>query len=172
MANIRGLVNVSGIVQAPAARLAIIWIASALLFWHASTSFKSSDSKAAGVLNLAFGNFVLASILLSYHLSPSDLSIALLPLGLFSQYVLEHTGFPCCPRWMKLSLLSIQLILFLPPLHVISLAYHMYVYPMIPILTIFLLTSAKAFRVIDPDFPNCARGMTPSKAISVRRKSE
>jgi hypothetical protein len=146
MANIRGLVSVSGVVCGAYARLAIIWIASALLFWHASRSFKRSDSKSAGVLNLAFGNFVLASILLSYHLSPSDLSIALLPLALFSQYVLEQTGVPFCPRWMKLALLSTQLILFLPPLHVLSLAWHMYVYPIVPILSIFFLTSAKDFQ--------------------------
>jgi hypothetical protein len=47
---------------------------------------------------------------------------------------------------MKLALLSTQLILFLPPLHVLSLAWHMYVYPIVPILSIFFLTSAKDFQ--------------------------
>jgi hypothetical protein len=143
MANIRGLVSVPGVAHAAVARLAIILIISALLFWHAWESFKGGNSKSAGVLNLAFGNFILASILLSYHLSPSDLSLALLPLGLFSQYLVEHTGIP---RWVGLTLLNTQLVLFLPPLHVISLAYHMYVYPIVPIMIMFFLTSAKVFR--------------------------
>lgn len=145
MANIRGLVSVSGIAPDTVARLALIWIGSVLLFWHAWRSFKGSRSRFADATNLAFGNFVLAAILVSYHLSTSDLCIALLPIGLFSQYLAEHTGIP---RWARLTLLSSQCVLFLPPLHVISLAYHMYVYPIIPILIMFLLTSAEIFRGI------------------------
>ncbi len=143
MANIRGLVSVSGVVQDTVARLALIWIGSVLVFWNAWRSFKNSRSKFTDVTNLAFGNFVLAAILVSYHLSPSDLCIALLPIGLFSQYLAEHSGIP---RWAKLSLLSSQCVLFLAPLHVISLAGHVYVYPVIPILIMFLLTSADIFK--------------------------
>ncbi len=145
MANIRGLVSVSGVGQGTVARLALIGIGSVLLFWHAWRSFKTSRSKFADATNLAFGNFVLAAILVSYHLSPSDLCIALLPIGLFSQYLAEHTGIP---RWARLSLLSSQFVLFLPPLHVLLLARHMYVYLIIPILIMFLLTSADIFRGI------------------------
>jgi hypothetical protein len=143
MANIRGLVSVSGVVQGTVARLALIWIGSVLLLWHAWRSFKSSGSMFADATNLAFGNFVLAAILVSYHLSPSDLCIALLPIGLFSQYLAKHTGIP---RWARLSLLSSQCVLFLPPLHVILLAWHGYVYLVIPILIMFLLTSAEIFK--------------------------
>jgi hypothetical protein len=145
MANIRGLVSISGIVQDTAARLALIWISSVLLFWYAWRSFKNDKSKFAGTTNLAFGNFVLAAMLVSYHLSPPDLCIALLPIGLFSQYLAEHTGIP---RWARLGLLSSQCVLFLPPLHVIALASHMYVYLAIPILIMFLLTSDESFRGI------------------------
>jgi Glycosyltransferase family 87 len=145
MANIRGLVNISGIVQDAAVRLALIGIGSVLLFGYAWGSFKSGKSKFAGDTELAFGNFVLAAMLISYHLSPPDLCIALLPIGLFSQYLAEHTGIP---RWARLSLLSSQCVLFLPPLHVISLACHAYVYLAIPILIMFLLTSAQVFRGI------------------------
>lgn len=145
MANIRGLVSVSGIVHDPVPRLALIWIGSVLLLWHAWRSFKSSTSKFADVINLAFGNFVLAAILVSYHLSPSDLCLTLLPMGLFSQYLEEHTGIP---RWARLTLLSSQGVLFLPPLHVISLAWHVYIYPIVPILIMFLLTSAPICRGI------------------------
>ncbi len=145
MANIRGLVSMSGIVQNPAARLALIWTVSVSLLWYAWISFKSGKSTFTDVTNLAFGNFVLAALLVSYHLSPPDLCIALLPIGLFSQYLAEHTGIP---RWVRLSLLSSQCVLFLPPLHVISLAWHVYVCLIIPILIIFLLTSVAIFRGI------------------------
>ena len=144
MANIRGLVSISGIVKNTAG-LALIWIVSIWLLWYAWMSFKRSKSSSTDVTNLAFGNFVLAALLVSYHLSPTDLCIALLPIGLFSQYLAEHTGIP---RWVRLSLLSSQCVLFLPPLHVISLAWHVYVYPIIPILIMFLLTSDENFRGI------------------------
>ena len=143
MANIRGLVGASGIVRGPVTRLVLTWSVSALLVWYAWRSFKDSKLKFADATNLAFGNFVLAAILASYHLSPSDLCIALLPIGLFSQYLAEQTGIP---RWARLSVLGSQFVLFLPPLHMISLARHMYVYPIIPILIMFLLTSAEVFR--------------------------
>ena len=86
--------------------------------------------------------------LISYHLSPSDLCIALLPIGLFSQYLAEHTGIP---RWVRLTLLGSQAVLFLPPLHLIALAWHVYVCLIIPILIMFLLTSAEIFRGIPSD---------------------
>jgi hypothetical protein len=138
-------VRVWGVTPDTIARLALIWIGSVLLVWHAWRSFGGSKSKCTRATNLAFGNFVLAALLVSYHLSTSDLCIALLPMGLFSQYMAEHTGIP---RWARLSLLSSQCVLFLPPLHVISLAGHMYVYLAIPILIMFLLTSDKSFRGI------------------------
>jgi Glycosyltransferase family 87 len=145
MANIRGLVSISGIAADTAARLAFIGIASVVVFWHAWRSFKGTTSGYDDVRNLAFGNFVLVAILVSYHLSISDLCIALLPMGLFSQYLAEHTGIP---RWVRLSLVSSQCVLFLPPLHVLSLARHVYVYPVIPILLMLVLTSAASFRGI------------------------
>jgi hypothetical protein len=150
MANIRGLVSVSGVVQGPVARLALIWVGSILLFWHAWRSFQRGRSKFSDATNLAFGNFVLAALLVSYHLSPSDLCLAILPIGLFSQYLAEHTGIP---RWARLTLLSSQVVLFLPPLHLISLAWHVYVYPIIPILLMFWVTSAEIFRGIPRHVP-------------------
>jgi glycosyl transferase family 87 len=145
MANIRGLVSTTGIVKNTAVGLALIWIVSVSLLWYAGISFKNSKSTFTDVTNIAFGNFVLTALLASYHLSPPDLCIALLPIGLFTQYMAEHTGIP---RWVRLSLLSSQCVLFLPPLHVISLAWHVYVYPIIPILIMFWLTSNESFRGI------------------------
>jgi Glycosyltransferase family 87 len=145
MANIRGLVSVSGVVQDAVVRVALIWIVSFLLVCYAWGRFKDRSSRFSDAANLAFGNFVLASILVSYHLSVSDLCVALLPMGLFSQYLAEHTGIP---RWVRLTLLSSQWLLFLPPLHLISLASHLYVYLVIPILVMFLITSSEVFKGI------------------------
>jgi hypothetical protein len=143
MANIRGLVSVSGLVQDAVVRLVLIGIVSLLVFWYSWRSFKGQRSRFADFTNLAFGNFVLAAILVSYHLSTSDLSIALLPIGLFSQYLAEQTGIP---RWVRVTLLGSQWVLFLPPLHLISLALHVYVYAVIPILIMFFLSSAEVLR--------------------------
>jgi len=159
MANMRGLISISGNVQNTAMGLALICIASVLLLGRAWKSFRRTESKFGDTTSLAFGNFVLAAILVSYHLSPSDLCIALLPMGLFSQYLAEHTGIP---RWVRLSVLTSQWALFLPPLHVISLAWHGYVYLAIPILVMFLLTSAEVFRGI----PNHGRGSTVASGLA------
>jgi hypothetical protein len=148
MANLRGLVSVSGIANDAVARLVLIGIGSVWVVWRAWRPLSGSNS--TGATNLAFGNFVLAAILVSYHLSPSDLCIALLPIGLFSQYLAEHTGIP---RWAQLTLLLSQVILFLPPLHLIALAWHLYVCLIIPILVMFLLTSAEIFRGVASDGP-------------------
>jgi hypothetical protein len=143
MANIRGLISVAGIAKSAAARLAIIWFVSIFLFGYAWRSFRGISSELNNAADLAFGNFLLVAILVSYHLSPSDLCIALLPIGLFSQYLDEHPG---VPRWARITLLSTQLVLFLPPLHVLTLDHHVYVYMVIPILVMFLLTGADIFR--------------------------
>jgi Glycosyltransferase family 87 len=139
MANIRGLVSVSGIVPDTAVRLALTWIGSVLLLWYAATKVRNRRSKFTGDTTLLFGNFVLAAILVSYHLSPSDLCIALLPIGLLSASLMKDTGMP---RWARVSLLSCLCLLFLPPFHLILLAWHVYAYASIPILIMFLITSA------------------------------
>jgi hypothetical protein len=139
MANIRGLVSVSGVVPDTAARLALTWIGSVSLFLYAAAKVRNGRSKFTGDTTLLFGNFVLVAILVSYHLSPSDLCIALLPIGLLSASVTKDTGMP---RWARISLLSCQCFLFLPPLHLILLAWHVYAYTSIPILIMFLITSA------------------------------
>jgi len=136
MANIRGLVSVSGITSDIAVRLSFTLFASLFLFGWAAWSAK--NSKFRGAASRVFANFILTAILVSYHLSPSDLCIALLPIGLLSASLTKDTGMP---RWERLSLLSCQCVLFLPPLHLILLARHVYAYVSIPILIMFLLTS-------------------------------
>jgi Glycosyltransferase family 87 len=145
MANIRGLVTISGVLGDTAGRFILIWVLSILLVWRAWTSFKPEGRSCS---NLAFGNFVLAAILVSYHLSPTDLCMALLPMGLFLQYLAEQIApeHAIVPRWGRFGLLVTMGVLYLPPLHVISLAGHEYVYPVIPILIMFLVTSSARFR--------------------------
>ena len=147
MANIRGLIAVPGVVRDASVRLIVTLIASVSLFLYAARGFGSSGPKFAGAQNLAIGNFVFAAILGSYHLSPHDLCIALLPMGLLLQSLLVDSG---KRRSTGLVLLSCLCILFLPPLHVILLAWHVYAYAGIPILIIFLLRSAEGASITPP----------------------
>jgi hypothetical protein len=142
MANIRGLVAAFGILHNATYRLALTLIVSALLFCYAAGAFRRGKSKVASETNLAFGNSILAAILVSYYLSPSDLCIALLPIGLLLQYLAKGAG---VPRWAQFSLLVCLGVFLLPPLHLILLASHSYAYAGIPILIIFLLTSSGIF---------------------------
>jgi hypothetical protein len=136
MANIRGLLGLLGTGTDNAIRLLVIGIASALVLWCAATSVKYGKLKFASITRLAIGNFVLAAILVSYHLSPSDLSIALLPLGLFAAFLGDHAGMS---RWERSVLLGCQCLLLLPPLHVVLLESHVYAYTGVPIVIMFVL---------------------------------
>ena len=150
MANIRGLIAVSGIARNTTFRFAATLITSGLLFIYAATRWRTREPGFGNVQNLVVGNFVFAAILVSYHLSPHDLCIALLPMGLFSQSLLERTG---TSRRVRLILLSCLCTLFLPPLHVILLAWHVYAYAALPILIMFLLPSAQVVSSPWPVFP-------------------
>jgi Glycosyltransferase family 87 len=140
MPNIRGLIAVSGVVRDATVRSIVTLIISAAFFLYAARGFWTSEPKFAGAQNLAMGNFVFAAILVSYHLSPHDLCIALLPMGLLSQSLLQSAG---TRRPLRLILLCCMCILLLPPLHVILLAWHVYACAGIPILITFFLTSAE-----------------------------
>jgi hypothetical protein len=148
MANIRGLVAVSGLVQDSGIRLALTVAVSVLLFLVAGRFFTGRKLQFAHSRTLLFGNFVLASILVSYHLSPHDLCIALLPIGILSEYLMNDEGLP---RWMRLSLLSCLCMFYLPPLHLILLARHLYAYAAIPILLVFMAT--RGLRPPQPERP-------------------
>ncbi len=138
MANLRGLITVSGLVQSPSILLALTMSFSILLFLFAGIFLADGKLELADSETLFFGNFVLVAILVSFHLSPHDLCIALLPIGLLSECVLSDAGIPL---WKRLSLLSCLCVFYLPPLHVILLARHVYAYAAIPILLIFFLAA-------------------------------
>jgi hypothetical protein len=147
MANIRGLVDTSGIVLLPMARFALLLVSSIVILWFAMRGFGRSLPNTAKVWSLAFGNLIFATILVSYHLSPHDLCILLLPFGLLSQYLADS---PATRRWIVASLLVGEVALFLPPLHLILLSRHLYPYAAVPILTMFWLTYV-AVREGDPE---------------------
>lgn len=152
MPNLRGLIDSSGLFENAVFRLVAVAVASAALFWYASSRFRREgtrldDRASADPLNLAFGNFVLAAILLSYHLSPSDLSIALLPLALFFEHRAEHSRIS---HWASLSVWITGGVLLLPPLHLLALSTHQYVLLAIPLLILFLLSSSASFAGGEP----------------------
>ena len=149
MANIRGLIAVSGVVRDTTVHLIVTLIASVSLFLYAARSLKRAESKFAGAQDLAIGNFVFAAILVSYHLSPHDLCIALLPMGLILQSLWDRTG---TREPARLILLSCLCMLLLPPLHVILLAWHVYAYACFPILIMFLLISSEVASISPPAF--------------------
>ena len=131
------------IVHNPAGRLAFTLISSVVLFWYAWRSCGSHRSEFAGAGDLRLQTW-LSEIsfsrrsLLAIISVPTDLCIALLPLGLLSQYL--ATG-AAIPRWARLLLISCQGLLFLPPMHVILLAWHVYAYAGIPIVIMLLLSA-------------------------------
>ena len=135
MANLRGLISVLGIAPDATARFVLTWSASILLLVWAA---KNGRSKVADTASLVFGNFVLAAILVSYHLSPSDLSLALLPMALLGASLTRNTA---TPRSARLSLLGLECLLFLPPMHLFLLTWHVYAYAGVPILILFVMSA-------------------------------
>jgi hypothetical protein len=140
MANLRGLISVSGIAPDATARFVLTCSASTLLLVWAAWNGRS---KFADTASLVFGNFVLAAILVSYHLSPSDLSLALLPMALLWASLTTNAG---TPRSARLALLGLECLLFLPPMHLFLLTWHVYAYASVPFLILFVM-SARSVRM-------------------------
>jgi hypothetical protein len=135
MANLRGIIGTSAIAHGATAQLALTLIVSAALFWYAGSSARKMATKFPGAADLAISTFLLAGILFSYNLSPHDLCVTLLPLGMFSQYLATQTG---VRQWARIGFLCCLDVFFLPPLHVLLLAWHVYAYVGILILIMFL----------------------------------
>ena len=141
MANLRGLITVLNVANGTWARLGLIGSASFLLFAWTAWKGKSKVADAAG---LVFGNFVLAALLVSYHLSPSDVSLVLLPMALFSASLMTSTGIP---RPARLILVALECLILLPPLHLFLLTWHVYAYAAVPILILLAMSAGNAANV-------------------------
>jgi hypothetical protein len=132
---VRGLVSqlLSGSAHAKEALTAA---GSLLVLWFAILGRrKAGAGKEAGTATeLAFGNAVIAGVLVGYHISPHDLSVLLLPLALILHSLMTT---PRQLAWRTVSLFTMEVVLFLPPLHVWLLARHLYSYMAVPVLMLF-----------------------------------
>ncbi len=89
-------------------------------------------------INLSFSVAVIAAILVSYHLSPHDLVLLLIPLAIVSGLLSrDHTQ----TSWWKTSAIAIVALLFFPPLYVLLLRYHLYFLLALPSVALALLLS-------------------------------
>lgn len=118
MGNVRGLVGFLASGDTKTA-LAVIGFTSILLLAIGAWTWIHFSSSAYQD-RLAYGNSVLIALLVGYHLSPHDLTLLLLPMAV----VLDAAGSkPKTLRWFATSLV---LVIFLPPLHAILLAWKCY----------------------------------------------
>jgi len=136
MANLRGLISL--VLSKPEPRAVVIAALSTLLVilavggWHETSSDQRSK--------LALAGSALASVLVSYHLSPHDLTLLLLPMAL----ILDHErSTDVGPRWLSYALLGTVIALFLPPLHIFLLGKDAYVYLSVPLLLLFFAVQAR-----------------------------
>jgi len=131
MANLRGLMQLLGVQGT--SRIAASGIASVFVIGLALRPAPPRVS--AGARNLHYARSALAAVLVSYHLSPHDLTVLLLPMAVLAGPLLRAPS-----SWAKNSLRLTWLAFFLPPLHLWLLAMHLYVYMVIPVLIFFLAT--------------------------------
>ncbi|PYX09361.1 MAG: hypothetical protein DMG88_06845 [Acidobacteria bacterium] len=133
MANLRGLFALL-LPGSKSASLALT-IAASLLLLSVAVRERAMARKRPQATGLTFANAVLVSVLVSYHLSPHDLSLLLLPMTVISTYLLSPH--PVSMR-IRAILIASLMILYLPPLHLVLLALHSYAYAGIPVLIFFL----------------------------------
>ena len=134
MANLRGLVAL----LSPAAAWMTLTMACTLvvLGWAIWSCNR-------GGTELGIANAVLAATLVSYHLSPHDLSVLLLPMVL----ILRQVWTASAPKWLRRIQGATIVILFLPPLHLFLLSRHVYGYAGVLTIILFFATSAEMYRV-------------------------
>ncbi len=132
MANVRGLMAFcnfsagSGLVLT----LLISWFVVAWPAWqvltrNTATGFNSDLVPAA---------FCLAAVLISYHLSPHDLTILLLPLGLITNYVFATS---LVSPLVKKCMIALVAVLFLPPFYIGLIRSHLFALASVPLLALF-----------------------------------
>jgi hypothetical protein len=143
MANLRGLFGLA-FPGRPGAALGLTVFSSLLVLWLAASQWIGSARHANHVVGLAFASVLIAAILASYHVSPHDLTILLLPIALIVHHVLTRSDIPHRTRTVFIATLAV---LLLPPLYLISLRVHIYTYACLPILVLFGVTYAEIRRL-------------------------
>ena len=142
MANVRGLTVRLFPGMAPS-HLAMTVAVSLLLLSLATQGWIAARKQPERATDLAFANVVLGAVLVSYHLSPHDLSILLLPMVLILNYVL--TAKWILP-WTRLAFIATLVVMFLPPLYLFLVRRHLYAYASLPVFILFGLTYAEINR--------------------------
>ena len=143
MANFRGLayfffrsdrspwaVAAISILSATALIKTLLNLKSARLASHLELSSASQHE-----FDRAFASTVLVALLVSYHLNPHDLSLLLLPMVV----LLRETGETKQPltNFPRSWIIALSAILFLPPLHLLTLQMHSYALVSIPLVALF-----------------------------------
>ena len=141
MANVRGLAAL----LIPGSRSGLmLTIAASLLMFSIALRRSIVARRQSQAAALVFASAVLFSVLVSYHLSPHDLSILLVPMTIISTYILATHQ---TSKRLRMILVAGLVILYLPPLHLFLLAAHSYAYAAIPILVLFLSCYAELKKV-------------------------
>lgn len=145
MPNIHGLIWLFLRSNDSAPAIFAITIFSAILLAQAFKIANRFRTSAEGHLNASAAGFDLASsgavlfaLLISYHLNPHDLTIALIPIFLLLRHILCHrTTNGSITKWITWT--SLGLLLF-PPFHVLVLREGIYTIAAVPLLLLLLFS--------------------------------
>jgi hypothetical protein len=85
--------------------------------------------------DLMVAAILLAAPLVSYHISPHDFTLLLLPFALVVRHLFDSKDIP---TWLRICTIAIGAVLFLPPLHIILMSRHLYSLTSIPLIGFFL----------------------------------
>ena len=109
----------------------VITVSSLVVFLAAIWSWRRAKP-ARQLQALAFGITVIAGMLVSYHLSPHDLVLLLLPLLALADYAMKSTG---SRRWWNIALVFLVL---LPPAHLLLLQSKLYGLSWVLVISLFI----------------------------------
>ncbi|HEX3323400.1 MAG TPA: glycosyltransferase family 87 protein [Terriglobales bacterium] len=128
MANIRGLI---ALITTPENRFvtASLLIATVILLGVGAWSWRTAGHSVS-LQMIAFSTSVVIALLVSYHLSPHDLTLLLIPMA----SLIENDFKSKRLRWAAIALVTV---VFLPPIHLIVLHAKYYAWMVVPILLIF-----------------------------------
>lgn len=142
MANMRGLAAL--FIPGWRSGSFVLTIAASLLMISIALRRSIVARRQSQAAALIFASAVLVAVLVSYHLSPHDLSLLLLPMSVISGYMLSSTPIS---TWIRTVLIASLVILYLPVLHLLLLAAHSYACAAIPILALFVSCYAELKKV-------------------------
>lgn len=147
MPNLRGIVDLLiGSGEPSHAGIVITILSMAFFFWAVFAS--PARPRHPRDFEIFFAAATLCALLVSYHLNPHDLTLVLLPVFLllrcrFSDVSVfsrkQGTRMPSRTA-VDWALLAVITLLFLPPIHVLALAKHLYALLALPLLLLFFLT--------------------------------